>query len=93
MAVGILQIELRLLSPHSLKEKRSILRPVKKFLQKDHKVSVAEVGNHDVWQSSSLEIAMASNDPSSLHGRLTRISDILESRFPVVVTGEKLEIV
>lgn len=92
MAVGILQIELRLLSPRSLKEKRAILRPVKEFLRKKHNVSVAEIGKHDVWQSSSLEIAMASNDRSMLHGKLTTIADTLESRFPVVITGEKLEI-
>ena len=92
MAVGILQIELRLLSPHSLKEKRSIIRPMKEFLRKKHNISVAEVSNHDIWQSSSLEIAMVSNDRSTLHGKLTKISKVLESRFPVIITGEKLEI-
>ena len=92
MAVGILQIELRLLSPHSLKEKRTILNPMKEFLRKKHNISVAEVGNHDTWQSSQLEIAMTSNDRSTLHGKLTQISNLLEIRFPVVITGENLEI-
>lgn len=92
MAVGILQVELRLLSPHSLKEKRAILRPLKEHLRNKHNVSVAEVDNHNVWQSSSLEIVMASNDRSSLHGDLMKISNLLESRYPVTITGEKLEI-
>jgi len=92
MAVGILQIEIRLFSPHSLKEKRSILKPMKDYLRTKYNISVAEIGNHDTWQSSLLEIAVSSNDRSSLHGQLTKISDMLESRFPIVVTGEKLEI-
>jgi len=92
MAVGILQIELRLLSPRSLKEKRSILKPMKNFLRTKHNISVAEIGNHETWQSSLLEIVMASNDRSSLHGKLMKISDVLESHFPVIITDEKLEI-
>ena len=59
MAVGILHLELRLLSPRSLKEKRSILKPLKIYLQKNHGVSVAEVAHQDSWQLTGLEIALS----------------------------------
>ena len=62
MAVGILQLELRLLSPRSLKEKRSILKPLKNYLQKTHGVSVAELAHQGSWSLTGLEIALASND-------------------------------
>lgn len=92
MAVGVLRIELRLLSPHSLKEKRAILRPVKEYLRRNNNVSVAEVGNHDVWQNSILEVAMAGNDRSSLHGDLTGLVNRLEARFPVSILSQTIEI-
>ncbi|MFQ6615423.1 MAG: DUF503 domain-containing protein [Fidelibacterota bacterium] len=92
MAVGVLRIELRLLSPRSLKEKRAILRPVKEYLRRKKNVSVAETGSHDAWQSSVLEIAMVSNDRSSLHGELSGLVSRLEARFPVSITSQDLEI-
>lgn len=92
MAVGVLRIELRLLSPHSLKEKRAILRPVKEYLRRKKNVSVAEIGNHDAWQSAVIEIAMASNSRSSLHGDLNGLITRLEARFPVSIMSQDLEI-
>ncbi|MFQ6673506.1 MAG: DUF503 domain-containing protein [Fidelibacterota bacterium] len=92
MAVGVLRIELRLLSPHSLKEKRAILRPVKEYLRRNRNVSVAEVGNHDAWQSSILEIAMVSGSRRILHRELSAVVDRLEVRFPVTILGQNLEI-
>ncbi|MFQ6675691.1 MAG: DUF503 domain-containing protein [Fidelibacterota bacterium] len=92
MAVGILRIELRLLTPHSLKEKRAILRPVKEYLRRKKNVSVAEIGNHDAWQSSVIEIAMASGKRSSLHTDLAAVVSRLEARFPVSIMAQNIEI-
>lgn len=92
MAVGVLRIELRLLNPHSLKEKRAILTPVKAYLRRNNNVSVAEIGNHDVWQSSILEIAMASSKRSALQGDLTTLLNRVEARFPVLIVSQDIEI-
>ena len=92
MAVGILQLELRLLSPRSLKEKRSILKPLKNYLQKTHGVSVAEVKHQDSWQLTGLEIALVSNDISFLQTALSQLSRSLENKFPVMLCREKVEL-
>ena len=92
MAVGILQLELRLLSPRSLKEKRSILKPLKNYLQKTHGVSVAEVAHQDSWQLTGLEIALVSNERSFLHTTLSQLSRSLENKFPVMLSQEKVEL-
>ncbi len=92
MAVGILQLELRLLSPRSLKEKRSILKPLKNYLQKTHGVSVAEVAHQDSWQLTGLEIALVSNERSFLHTTLSQLSRSLENKFPVMLSREQVEL-
>ena len=92
MAVGILHLELRLLSPRSLKEKRSILKPLKNYLQKTHGVSVAEVDHQDSWQLTGLEIALVSNDRSFLQTALSQLSRSLENKFPVMLSREQVEL-
>ncbi len=93
MAVGILRMELHLMSPHSLKEKRAILNPLKNYLRKKKNVSVAEIDYHDVWQSAVLEVAMAGNDRAKLKTSLDSIQQSIEKRFPVEVSSESSEIV
>lgn len=93
MAVGILRLELHLMSPHSLKEKRSIVNPLKNYLRKKRNVSVAEIDYHDVWQSAMLEVAMVSNDRAKLKSNLDSIQQTIESRFPVQVSSESVEII
>ena len=92
MAVGILHLELRLLSPRSLKDKRSILKPLKIYLQKTHGVSVAEVAHQDSWQLTGLEIALVSNDRSFLQTALSQLSRSLENKFPVMLSREQVEL-
>ena len=92
MAVGILHLELQLLSPRSLKEKRSILKPLKNYLQKTHGVAVAEVAHQDKWQLTGLEIALVSNDRSFLQTALSQLSRSLENKFPVVLSREQVEL-
>ena len=93
MAVGILHLELRLLSPRSLKEKRSILKPLKNYLQTEHNLSVAEVEHQEVYRLSGLEVAMVSNDRAYLQTALSGLSKLLEKRFPVMLAREKVEII
>ena len=68
VAVGILHLELGLLSPRSLKEKRSIIKP----LQTEHHLLVAELEHQEIHQLSGLEVAMVSNDLAYLQTFLSR---------------------
>ena len=92
MAVGILHLELQLLNPRSLKEKRSILKPLKNYLQKTYGVSVAEVEHQESWQLTGLEIALVSNDRSFLQTALSQLSRSLENKFPVMLSREQVEL-
>jgi uncharacterized protein YlxP (DUF503 family) len=60
--VGIYSFELHLPESHSLKEKRMVVRSVKRQLQNRVNCSIAEVDHHDVWQRSRLTLACAGRE-------------------------------
>lgn len=74
MMAAVLRIELRIPQAQSLKAKRSALRPVVDGLRRLASLSVAEVDHHDVWQRSSVGVAVVAPDG----GHLQRLLDDVE---------------
>ncbi len=64
MVVGVLRLTLYIHGASSLKDKRQVLRKVTDRLRARFNVSVAEVGDNDVWQRAIVGIAAVSNDHS-----------------------------
>jgi uncharacterized protein YlxP (DUF503 family) len=64
MVVGILRLTLSIHGACSLKDKRQVLRKVVDRLRSRFNVSVAEVGDNDVWQRAVVGICAVSNDHS-----------------------------
>ena len=64
MVIGCCSIKFYLHGNNSLKGKRRVVRAIKDRLKNDFNVSVAEVGDQDVWQSLHIGIsAVGSNQP------------------------------
>jgi uncharacterized protein len=57
MIVAITTWDLHLPHCHSLKEKRSVLKPLTTGLRRTLNVSVAETGNQDLWQRAEIACA------------------------------------
>jgi uncharacterized protein len=57
------EIDLRLPGCQSLKDKRSVLRPVLDGLRHRHPVAVAEVDHQDQWQRAAVGLAAVSASP------------------------------
>jgi uncharacterized protein len=72
MHVASLTLELHLPSVRSLKQKRSVLRPIVEGSRRRFSVAAAEVGHQDAWQLST--VGMATVSSSAAHAR-----DILDS--------------
>jgi uncharacterized protein len=94
MVVGICTIELSLPGNDSLKDKRSVLKPLVVRMRREFNVSVAEVDAQDAWRSATLGVAAVSNDAAYLHGLFERLVHWIEnSRAPVEVVDWQIEIV
>ena len=57
MIVGIATWDIHLPDCHSLKEKRSVLKPLTMALRRTLNVSVAETGQQDLWQRAEITCA------------------------------------
>ncbi|WP_045876077.1 DUF503 domain-containing protein [Pseudofrankia sp. DC12] len=62
MWIGLLSVDVRLGDVHSLKEKRSLVRPVVAELRKRFPVSAAEVDHHELHRRVKFGIAVVAAD-------------------------------
>jgi len=74
MWVGSLELDLLLGDVHSLKEKRSVVRPLVAELRRRFEVSVAEVDHLDLHRRAGIGVALVSSDS----GHLTEVLDAAE---------------
>lgn len=91
MVVGVLQMDLRLHSVHSLKEKRSALRRILGRCRDRFPVSCAEVGDQDLWQSSRVGCSMVAVDEASIDRVFLKIEEFVESLGLAEVLGFHIE--
>jgi uncharacterized protein YlxP (DUF503 family) len=71
MYVGTLCFDLLLGDVRSLKEKRSVVRPIVAEIHRKFAVSVAETGDQDLYRRAEIGIAVVSGD-------LAHIKDVLD---------------
>ena len=72
MQVAICTVQLHLFGNHSLKGKRSRLKPLLIRIRREFNVSASEVDNHDYWQSATIALAAVGTDNGYLHGLMEK---------------------
>ncbi|MFJ4685806.1 DUF503 domain-containing protein [Streptomyces sp. NPDC091377] len=80
MYVGTLSFDLLLGDVHSLKEKRSLVRPIVAELQRTFGVSVAETGHQDLHRRTEIGLAAVSGDTGHLADVLDRCERLVAGR-------------
>ncbi|MEV7326260.1 DUF503 domain-containing protein [Streptomyces sp. NPDC093970] len=80
MYVGTLSFDLLLGDIHSLKEKRSVVRPIVAELQRKFAVSAAEVDHLDLHRRAGIGLAMVSGDTAHLTEVLDRCERLVAAR-------------
>lgn len=93
MNVGICRVRLRFPENLSLKGKRQILKSVTTRLRSKFNVSVAEVGDNDLWQVAIVGIACVSNNKRYTNEVLSKTVDfIANGRFDLEMLDYEIEI-
>ncbi|MDX6354337.1 MAG: uncharacterized protein QOF98_1240 [Streptomyces sp.] len=85
MYVGALSFDLLLGDVRSLKEKRSLVRPIVAELHRKFAVSVAETGDQDLYRRAEIGIAVVSGD-------LGHIKDVLDRCERWMVARPEVEV-
>jgi uncharacterized protein YlxP (DUF503 family) len=95
MFVGVLRLTLHLPDPGSLKSKRHLVRSAIDRVKARFNVSIAEVGDNDLWQRSVLGVSAVGNDHAFVNESLDKVADFVASMHggQIQVTARDLEIV
>ena len=78
MVIGCCSIKFYLHENNSLKGKRRVVRAIKSRLKNDFNVSVAEVGDQDVWRSLHIGVSAVGSDRPYMDGLLTKIVNSID---------------
>ena len=68
------------------------MRAIKDRLKNDFNVSIAEVGNQDVWQSLHIGISAVGSDKPYMDGLMTKVIDAIDRMNLAEIVDYKIEI-
>ena len=92
MVVGVLRLTLVVHGAHSLKEKRHAVRKIVDRVRARYNVSIAEVGENDVWQRAVLGVSAVANDRSFINVVLDKIVRDVETIGVADIVSREMEI-
>lgn len=90
MVVGVLQVDVRVPTAQSLKDKRSALKSLKDQLRGRFNVAVAEVESNETWQRASVGVSAVGDDRAYVEGLLKQVTEWLrQTRFVELIRVEE----
>ena len=87
MWIGLLSVDVRLGDVHSLKEKRSLVRPVVAELRKRFPVSAAEVDHHTLHRRVKIGVSVVGSDRGFCVDVLDGCERLVEERPELEILG------
>ena len=91
MKIGLLYLDLHVPESGSLKHKRRYLQSLKKQIRNKYNVSVAEVGDHDLWQRINLAVAMVSLDAALIDKVFSGVVRLTDEQSGLELLSERRE--
>jgi len=92
MIVGICHLDLIIPENRSLKGKRQVIRRIIDRVRTRFNISIAEVGDNELWQRCQLGISLVGNDRRFVNSSLDRVVNFIEAMNVVDIAHSELEI-
>ncbi len=101
MVVGTGLVNLLIPESGSLKEKRSVLSRIIRRTQNEFNVSIAEVGDNDLWRRARVGFSVVGNDKQYINAKMDHIlrfidrlglAEILRSRIEIVSFDDLMDV-
>lgn len=92
MYVGALECDVLFGEVHSLKQKRSLVRPVLGELRRRFEVSVAEAGYQDLHRRALLGIAVVAGDNGHVRAVLDECERLVAARPELELLGTRVRL-
>lgn len=91
MIVGLCTVELFIPDGHSLKDKRQVLQSLKTRLRDKFNLSVAEVGDQDLWQKAILGLVCVANESAHVNQVLDQAVNMIRSVPAIQLVRSRIE--
>jgi uncharacterized protein YlxP (DUF503 family) len=85
MYTGTMCVDIRLGDVHTLKQKRSVVRPIVAEVQRKFAVSVAETGHQDLYRRAEIGVAVVSGDGQQCRDVLDSVERLIAARPEIEV--------
>lgn len=92
MFVCIIKVRIHIFTPHSLKEKRSVIKSLLRKTQTKFRLSIAEIGDNDLWQSSLVGAAIVGNNKRLLEREMDKVLAFMEQDSEIEIVEIQHEI-
>ena len=93
MVIGICRLTFVLHDNHSLKGKRHVLKPMMEKVKSRFNVSVAEVGDNDLWLRAEVGISVVGNDRAYANSVLDNVIEFIDGLHMAELTAHSIEII
>lgn len=92
MHIGTCTIGLSVPVAQNLKEKRRVVKSILARVRNEFNVSIAEVDDHDLYQSALIGVACVSTSQAYAHGQLEAVVRFIDEMRPdCPITGYVIE--
>ena len=92
MVVAIARLTLIIPDNNSLKGKRKVVKSLVEKVRHRFEASVAEVGDHDLWQKARIGVALVGNDARLLNTVLDQITKFIENQHLAEIVDSHVEL-
>ena len=92
MTIGTLEIVLLIRESHSLKSRRRVVKSLTDRIRSRFNVSVADIGDQNVWQKVVIGVAVVANDGRYVNQVLTKVLNLVSSDLRAEIIDQSMEI-
>jgi uncharacterized protein YlxP (DUF503 family) len=92
MIVGVCHLDVIIPANRSLKGKRQVIKKIIDRVKNRFNISIAEVGDNELWQRSQLGMSLVGNDRKFVNSYLDRVVNFIEAMNIVDIAHSELEI-
>ena len=92
MTIGTLEIVLLIRESHSLKSRRRVVKSLVDRIRSRFNVSVADIGDQNLWQKVVLGVAVVANDGRYVNQVLSKVLDLVSSDLRAEIIDQSMEI-
>lgn len=93
MVVGVCRVSLIIHDNDSLKGKRQVIKSIVEKVRNKFNISIAEVGENDIWQRAELGLTAVGNDRAFINSVMDKALNFIEGLHTAEIINHEIELI